>query len=94
MGHELHQGSVFTCAVESVQAVHIVYMSMQDLFNHFQSTILPEAINHVLMEDEGMLEVVEELSTFKLTSYPNLPLMDALSRLAEDLLQAGLKVRL
>ena len=93
MGYELHTDSVFISSVESVQAVHRVYMSMQDLFNQFQSVILPEAINHVLMEDEGMLEILEELSTFKLTSYPNLSLMEALSRLAEDLLQAGLKVR-
>ena len=94
MGHELHSGSVFTCAVEAVKAVHMVYMNMQELFNQFQSSILPEAINNVLMEDEGMLDILDEFSTFKLTSYPELPLMDALSRLSEDLLQAALKVSL
>ena len=92
MGHDLHSGSVFTCAVEAVKAVHCVYMSMQELFNQFQSSVLPEAINNVLMEDEGMLDVLEELSSFRLSSYPDLPLLDALSRLGEDLLQAALKV--
>lgn len=66
---------------------------MQDLFNKFQSLVLPEAINYVLMEDESTVEMLEELANFRLTSYPNLPLTEALSRLAEDLLQATLKVR-
>ena len=92
MGHDFHPGSVFTCAVESVKAVHKVYMSMQDLFNKFQSLVLPEAANQVLMEDESTLEMLEELSSFRLSSYPNLPLLDALSRLADDLLQAAMKV--
>ena len=92
MGHEFHPGAVFTCAVEAVKAVHRVYMSMQDLFNKFQSLVLPEAINYVLMEDESTLEMLEELSSFRLTSYPNLPLLDALSRLADNLLQAAMKV--
>jgi PI-3-kinase-related kinase SMG-1 len=91
MDHELHPGSIFTCAVEAVKAVHGVYMSMLDLFNLFQSQVLPEAINHVLMEDEAMLEILEELSSFRLSSYPNLPLLDAISRLSDDLLQAALK---
>ena len=92
MGHDLHSSSVFACAVEAVKAVHRVYMSMQELFNQFQSSVLPEAINNVLMEDEGMLDVLDELSSFRLSSYPDLPLLDALSRLGEDLLQAALKV--
>jgi PI-3-kinase-related kinase SMG-1 len=91
MGHDLHSSSVFACAVEAVKAVHRVYMSMQELFNQFQSSVLPEAINNVLMEDEGMLDVLDELSSFRLSSYPDLPLLDALSRLGEDLLQAALK---
>ena len=92
MGHDLQPGLVFTCAVEAVKSVHKVYMNMQDLFNKFQSLVLPEAINYVLMEDESTLEMLEELANFRLTSYPNLPLTEALSRLAEDLLQATLKV--
>ena len=92
MGHELLPGSVFICAVEAVKAVHRVYMSMQELFNQFQGTVLPEAVNNVLMEDEEMLEILEELTSFKLTSYPDLSILDALSRLGEELLQAALKV--
>ena len=92
MGHDLQPGSVFTCAVEAVKSVHKVYMNMQGLFNRFQSLVLPEAVNYVLMEDESTLEMLEELSSFRLTSYPNLPLPEALSRLADELLQATLKV--
>ena len=91
MGREFRPGSVFLCAVKSGKAVHNVYMSMQDLFNKFQSLVLPEAVNYVLMEDESTLDMLEELSSFRLSSYPNLPLLDALGRLADDLLQAGLK---
>lgn len=92
MGSEFHPGSVFMSTMEAVKVVHRVYMNMQDLFNKFQSQVLPEAINYVLMEDESTLEVLEELSSFRLTSYPNLPLLDALSRLADDLMQATMKV--
>ena len=93
MGHDLHSGSVFSSTLEAVKAAHNVYTTMQDLFNKFQSRVIPEAIDYVLMEDESTLEMLEELSSFKLTSYPNLPLPDALSRLSDDLLQATMKVR-
>lgn len=91
MGHDFHSGSVFTCAVKSVKAVHNVYMNMQDLFNKFQSLVLPEAINYVLMEDESTLDMLEDLTTFRLSSYPNLPLLEALGRLSDDLIQAAMK---
>ena len=91
LGHDFHSGSVFTCAVKSVKAVHDVYMSMQDLFNKFQSLVLPEAINYVLMEDESTLDMLEDLTTYRLSSYPNLPLLEALGRLSDDLLQAAMK---
>ena len=69
------------------------YVYVQDLFNKFQSLVLPEAINYVLMEDESTVELLDELASFRLTSYPSLPLTEALAKLSEDLLQAAIKVR-
>ena len=92
MGHEFHPGTVFLCAVEAVKSVHRVYTSMHELFNKFQGQVLPDTVNYVLMEDESMLQLLEDLLSFRLTSYPNVPLPDALTRLAGDLLQAAVKV--
>ena len=93
MGHDLQPSSVFTGTLDAVRSVHKVYMNMQDLFNKFQNEVLPDAINQVMMEDDSVVEMMEELCSFRLTSYPNLPLSDALSKLADELLQATLRVK-
>ena len=54
--------------------------------------VLPEALNYVLSEDESMLEVLELVTSFSLTSYPELSIQTALAQLGTDLRQCALKV--
>lgn len=65
---------------------------MQDLFNKFQTLVLPEAINLVLSEDENILEMIDTVTSFSLTSYRGMSIQEALKSLAEGLRECSLKV--
>lgn len=67
-------------------------MYVQDLFNKFQSLILPEAINYILMEDEGVLEMIDTVVNFTLSSYPDMSIQDALSAINTGLSEYANKV--
>ena len=64
----------------------------QDLINKLQSLVLPEAINYILSEDDSTLEMLETVTGFTLTMYPDLSIQEALAQLYEDLRQCSLKV--
>ena len=68
-------------------------ISLQDLFNKFQSLVLPEAVNFLLSEDEGILEMINEVANFTLTSYPGENIRSALKILADGLRERSLKVK-
>ncbi len=65
---------------------------LQDLFNKFQSLILPEVINYILMEDEGVLEMIDTVVNFSLSSYPDMSIQDALSAINTGLTEYANKV--
>lgn len=64
---------------------------LQDLFNKFLSLILPEAINYILSEEETTLEMFDTVSSFTLTSYPNMSILQALGLLTDSLRECSLK---
>jgi len=92
MGHDIQPGSLMRSTIEAIQAVHRVYVGMQDLFNKFQSLVLPEALNYLLSEEESMLEMLENVTKFSLTMYPTLSIQEALGTLAKQLRECSLKV--
>lgn len=55
--------------------------------------MLPEAVNFLLSEDEGVLEMINEVANFTLTSYPGENIRTALKSLADGLRDRSLKVR-
>jgi len=91
MGHDIQPGSLMRSTIEAIQAVHRVYVGMQDLFNKFQSLVLPEALNYLLSEEESMLEMLENVTKFSLTMYPTLSIQEALGTLAKQLRECSLK---
>ena len=68
-------------------------LSLQDLFNEFLLLVLPEAVNHILSEEETTLEMFENVANFTLTSYPDLPILQALRLLTDGLKECSIKVR-
>ncbi len=78
----------YNCHFKECVCAHI-----QDLFNKFQSLILPEAINNILTEDEGVLEMIDTVVNFTLSSYPGMGIQDALSALNAGLTEYANKVR-
>ena len=54
--------------------------------------MLPEAVNFLLSEDEGVLEMINEVANFTLTSYPGENIRTALKSLADGLRDRSLKV--
>ena len=54
--------------------------------------MLPEAVNFLLSEDEGILEMINEVANFTLTSYPGKNIQTALKILADGLRERSLKV--
>ena len=54
--------------------------------------MLPEAVNFLLSEDEGVLEMMNEVANFTLTSYPGENIKNALKILADGLRECSLKV--
>lgn len=56
--------------------------------------MLPEAVNFLLSEDEGILEMINEVANFTLTSYPGENIRTALKSLADGLRDRSLKVLL
>ena len=69
-----------------------LYFLPQELFNKFQSLVLPEAVNFLLSEDESVLEMINEVANFTLTSYPGENIRTALKSLADGLRERSLKV--
>ena len=55
--------------------------------------MLPEAVNFLLSEDEGVLEMINEVANFTLTSYPGENIRTALKSLADGLRDRSLKVQ-
>ena len=68
-------------------------ISLQELFNKFQSLVLPEAVNFLFSEDEGILDMINEVANFTLTNYPGENIRTALKSLANGLRERSLKVR-
>ena len=64
----------------------------QDLFNKFQSLVLPEAVNYILSEEDSMIEMLRTVSGFTLSMFPDMGIQEALSLLAEGLRDCSLKV--
>lgn len=54
--------------------------------------MLPEAVNFLLSEDEGVLDMINEVASFTLTSYPGKNIQTALKILADGLRERSLKV--
>ena len=69
-----------------------LYFLPQELFNKFQSLVLPEAVNFLLSEDESVLEMINEVANFTLTSYPGENIRTALKSLADGLRERSLEV--
>ena len=63
----------------------------QDLFNKFLSLILPEAVNYILSEEETTLEMFDTVSSFTLSGYPDMPILEALGQLTDGLRECSLK---
>jgi len=56
--------------------------------------VLPEAVNYVMSEEDTTLEMFETVANLSLTSYPDTPILQALSQLADGLKECSLKVRM
>ena len=67
-------------------------LNLQELFNKFQSLVLPEVVNYLLSEDDGTLEMINEVANFTLSSYPGENIQSALKMLADGLRERSLKV--
>ena len=70
----------------------MLVLIVQELFNGLLSVVLPEAVNFLLSEDEGVLEMMNEVANFTLTSYPGENIKNALKILADGLRECSLKV--
>lgn len=64
----------------------------QDLFNKFQSLVLPEAMNYILAEDDSILEMIDTVVNFNLSSYPGMGIQEALTALNDGLTEYANKV--
>ena len=57
----------------------------------FNSLVMPEVSKCIISNDTSLVDMLEMVGEIKLTMYPDLPLMEALRKLHEQLKQCALK---